>query len=129
MKPIGKQIRQRREELGLTQAWVADKADMTRNLPSMIERDPAYNPTIDTLRKIADALDCDLVVKLKPRHDDAARHEERDDFYTVPGEGVVSIGVDYGAPDGDRTESVGIIRLGDQTLTVPVLFVDAPRQS
>lgn len=67
MKPIGKQIRQRRETEGITQVQLAARASVSKNIVSMIERDKAHNPTLGSLQAIADALDCDLVVKLKPR--------------------------------------------------------------
>ena len=129
MKPIGRRIRERRVALNMPRCELARLTNLLENWIADYEDRNCVTYHIPSLQAIADALDCDLVVKLKPRHEDAARHEKADDFYTGPGEGVVSIGVDYGAPAGDRTESVGIIRLGDQTLTAPVQFIDEPGQS
>jgi transcriptional regulator with XRE-family HTH domain len=67
MKPIGKQIRQRREAEGITQVQLAARASVSKNIVSMIESHKMHNPTLDSLRAIANALDCDLVVKLRPR--------------------------------------------------------------
>ena len=89
MKAIGKQLRQRREAEGITQIQLAARATVSRNMISRIERDKTQNTSLATLRALADALDCDLVVKLKPREP-----ERQDDFYTKPGEGIVSFGVD-----------------------------------
>lgn len=55
---IAKQVREAREKKGLTQAQVAEKAELTSNYYAMIERaDPKANVSTDKLAKIAKALD------------------------------------------------------------------------
>jgi transcriptional regulator with XRE-family HTH domain len=53
---LGKRLRDRREELRLTQAGLADRADITPNTVSMIERGHSI-PSIKMLLRLADALD------------------------------------------------------------------------
>ena len=50
----------------VSQAELADKTGMDQSDISKIERGIA-NPSMSTLRKIADALDCKLVVRLEPK--------------------------------------------------------------
>jgi transcriptional regulator with XRE-family HTH domain len=99
MKPIGKQIRQRRAAEGISQIQLGARAGVSHNMISRIETRKGQNTSLATLRALADALDCDLVVKLKPR--EPARP---DDFYTQPGEGIVSFGVDYAKIDPKDAE-------------------------
>lgn len=130
MKSIGKQIRQRRAALGLTQLHLARRSGQSRNWISIIESKGFHNPSVGSLEAIADALDCDLVVKLKPRSSTMTLTGEHDvEVKSTPVGGDVSIsyivapddaqfvGVDYAA-GVDHTESIDVIRQDDGTLTV-----------
>lgn len=63
---VADRVADRRKELGLSQA---DLADLTGTTQSAIARLEAGGrpPRIDTLLRIAEALDCELVVELRPR--------------------------------------------------------------
>lgn len=52
---IGEKIKAVRKKNGLTQAMLAEKANMSRSYLADVERD-RYNPSVDTLKAIADAL-------------------------------------------------------------------------
>lgn len=56
----GQRIRQRREELGLSLREVARRTSLTASFLSLLERGQS-NASIDSLRKIADALDVTLL--------------------------------------------------------------------
>ncbi|WKZ27964.1 MAG: helix-turn-helix transcriptional regulator [Candidatus Dojkabacteria bacterium] len=56
MNSIAEKIRNKRSELGLTQEQLAIKAGIPYTTLSKIENDLVPNPTIKTLKKIADAL-------------------------------------------------------------------------
>lgn len=58
----------RREELGLTQAEVAERAKMSQQSYARIESGKRTDPTMSTAERIADALNTTL---------DALRHKER----------------------------------------------------
>ena len=55
-----------RKRRDLTQEELADKAGVSRNSISMIERGE-YNPTLDQLNKIAKALLLELIIDVKER--------------------------------------------------------------
>lgn len=63
---VADRVADRRKQLGLSQA---DLADLTGTTQSAIARLEAGGrpPRIDTLLRIAEALDCELVVDLRPR--------------------------------------------------------------
>jgi len=63
--PITDEIRRRREKAGLTQEQAADRAGMHQPAWAKIELGVVANPTIDTLRRMADALGCSVGVLLK----------------------------------------------------------------
>ena len=63
---IAGQVAARRAELGLSQQDLAGLCGTTQSAIARLERG-GRPPRIDTLLKIADALDCDLAVELKPR--------------------------------------------------------------
>ena len=63
---IAKQVAQRRAELGLSQQQLAKLVGTTQSSIARLERG-GRPPRIDTLRRIADALQCDLRVDLVPR--------------------------------------------------------------
>jgi ribosome-binding protein aMBF1 (putative translation factor) len=63
---IADQVTERRKELGLSQAELADLVATTQSAIARLESG-GRPPRIDTLLRIADALDCELLVDLKPR--------------------------------------------------------------
>jgi transcriptional regulator with XRE-family HTH domain len=63
---VAGQVADRRQELGLSQRQLAELVGTTQSAIARLERG-GRPPRIDTLLRIADALDCDLVVDLKPR--------------------------------------------------------------
>lgn len=54
---LGDAIRRRRNELGISQEQFAEVVDCHRNFVGRVERGQ-QNPTVDTLVRIAKALDC-----------------------------------------------------------------------
>lgn len=63
---IAEQIASRRTELRLSQAELARLCDTTQSAIARVESG-GRPPRIDTLQRIAAALDCELVVQLRPR--------------------------------------------------------------
>jgi transcriptional regulator with XRE-family HTH domain len=63
---IAEQVTDRRRELGLSQAELAELTQTTQSAIARLESG-GRPPRIDTLLRIADALDCDLIVALAPR--------------------------------------------------------------
>jgi transcriptional regulator with XRE-family HTH domain len=57
MKNIGGTIKALRQEKGITLPALADQAKLSKGLLSKIENTPEANPSLDTLYKIAEALD------------------------------------------------------------------------
>jgi len=66
---IADQVAERRASLGLSQNDLADLCGTTQSAVARLEGG-GRPPRIDTLLKIADALDCELVVHLEPRTDE-----------------------------------------------------------
>jgi transcriptional regulator with XRE-family HTH domain len=64
---IADKVAERRQAQGLSQRELAELVGTTQSAIARLERG-GRPPRIDTLLRIADALDCDLVVDLKPRH-------------------------------------------------------------
>jgi ribosome-binding protein aMBF1 (putative translation factor) len=62
---IGGAVRERRLALGLSQAELAGRADMTQPALSRLEAGGVV-PTIPLLERISAALDADLIVQLAP---------------------------------------------------------------
>jgi len=58
---FGKRIKDAREKLNLTQADVADKADMTVNYYAMIERGEV-NPSFEKMKNIARVLKLKITI-------------------------------------------------------------------
>jgi predicted transcriptional regulator len=56
-----------REKAGITQAQLAKKVGTRQSAISRLETGGFKNATVETLKKIADALDAKLVVKLQPK--------------------------------------------------------------
>lgn len=63
---IADQVAERRRELALSQAELAELVDTTQSAIARLESG-GRPPRIDTLLRIANALDCELVVELRPR--------------------------------------------------------------
>jgi predicted transcriptional regulator len=63
---IADQVSERRQDLGFSQAELAGLTGTTQSAIARLESG-GRPPRIDTLLRIADALDCDLEVELKPR--------------------------------------------------------------
>ena len=63
---IAEKVAERRLASGLSQRELAELVGTTQSAIARLERG-GRPPRIDTLLRIADALDCDLVVELKPR--------------------------------------------------------------
>lgn len=62
---LSKKIRELREQKSLSQEKLARLADVSNNTIVNIEAGIQKNPTIDTLRKIADALDVSIEYLIK----------------------------------------------------------------
>jgi len=67
---IAKDVARRRTELGLSQVELAKRVGTTQSAIARLESG-GRPPRIDTLLRIADALDSDLVVELRPREEHA----------------------------------------------------------
>ncbi len=63
---LGQMVHDRRTELGLTQADLAERAGMTQPQLSRLESGGA-TPTVPLLARLATALDADLDITFKPR--------------------------------------------------------------
>jgi len=63
---IADRVADRRRELGLSQAQLAELTGTTQSAVARLESG-GRPPRIDTLLRIADALDCELAVELRPR--------------------------------------------------------------
>jgi predicted transcriptional regulator len=63
---VADKVAERRQARGLSQRELAELVGTTQSAIARLERG-GRPPRIDTLLRIADALDCDLVVDLRPR--------------------------------------------------------------
>ncbi|MGH2921657.1 MAG: helix-turn-helix domain-containing protein [Gaiellaceae bacterium] len=63
---VADRVADRRKQLGLSQADLADLTGTTQSAIARLETG-GRPPRIDTLLRIAEALDCELVVDLRPR--------------------------------------------------------------
>jgi ribosome-binding protein aMBF1 (putative translation factor) len=63
---VAQDVAQRRQERGFSQRELAELVGTTQSAIARLERG-GRPPRIDTLLRIADALDCDLAVELRPR--------------------------------------------------------------
>ena len=59
---------QLREQAGISQQSLAEKIGTKQPALSRLERGGFKKASVETLRKIADALDARLVVRLEPKH-------------------------------------------------------------
>ena len=63
---IADRVAERRKEVGLSQQQLAMLTGTTQSAIARLEKG-GRPPRIDTLMRIAEALDCDLLVDLRPR--------------------------------------------------------------
>jgi ribosome-binding protein aMBF1 (putative translation factor) len=63
---IAEQVAERRKAWGVSQRELAELCGTTQSAIARVERG-ARPPRIDTLARIAAALDCELVIELRPR--------------------------------------------------------------
>ncbi len=63
---VAEKVSRRRKELGLSQAELAELTGTTQSAIARLEAG-GRPPRIDTLLRIAEALDCELIVDLRPR--------------------------------------------------------------
>ena len=63
---IAERVAKRREAWGISQRELAELCGTTQSAIARVERG-ARPPRIDTLARIAAALDCELVIELRPR--------------------------------------------------------------
>jgi transcriptional regulator with XRE-family HTH domain len=63
---LAARVAEQRRDRGLSQRELADLCGTTQSAIARVERG-ARPPRLDTLLRIAGALDCDLVVELRPR--------------------------------------------------------------
>lgn len=78
---VGERIKMLRKERKLTQLQLADKANLSRSYLGDIERD-RYNPSLATLKTIADALDIhvsEIVETENLLHEEPAKYNENDE--------------------------------------------------
>ncbi|HZB86762.1 MAG TPA: helix-turn-helix domain-containing protein [Gaiellaceae bacterium] len=68
---IAEAVAERRRERGLSQAELAELCGTTQSAIARLEGG-GRPPRIDTLLRLANALDCDLVVELRAREGDAS---------------------------------------------------------
>ena len=73
---IAEQVADRRKELGLSQAELAELVATTQSAIARLESG-GRPPRIDTLLRIANALDCELLVELWPRTKPKAKTKKR----------------------------------------------------
>jgi ribosome-binding protein aMBF1 (putative translation factor) len=73
---IAEQVADRRKELGLSQAELAELVATTQSAIARLESG-GRPPRIDTLLRIAHALDCELLVELRPRTKPKSKPKKR----------------------------------------------------
>ena len=62
---LGTVLRQLREDRKLTQEQLAKRAKITRSHLSLLEAGHRKNPSLDVLKRLARALDCDVTALLE----------------------------------------------------------------
>ena len=65
---IADEVAERRQQVGLTQKELAHLTGTTQSAIARLERG-GRPPRIDTLMRIAEALECELVVRLEPKEE------------------------------------------------------------
>lgn len=64
---IGKTIKKRRKELGITQPHLAELAEVSTNTLYKLERGQG-NPSLNVLNKLAEVLGMELILEVKKKH-------------------------------------------------------------
>ncbi len=72
LREIAKALKAERERLGLSLTEVSERSGIGKANLSRLENDPHPNPTIDTLLRLADALGCEVHIRLDPKSSSAA---------------------------------------------------------
>lgn len=72
---IAQQVTERRQAWDLSQKELADLCGTTQSAIARVESG-SRPPRIDTLNRIANALDCELAVELKPRTDSSRKEAD-----------------------------------------------------
>ena len=80
---VARQIRVLREQQNLSQQALADTSGMSRNTLSLLERGKT-SPTLDTLQKLADALQADIGAFFKGVTRPEVAYDKADAGFTVP---------------------------------------------
>ena len=62
-----RELLEARKNSGMTQEAVASKIGTTKSAISRLEGGSQHSPSIATLRKYAEAVGCDLVIRLEPK--------------------------------------------------------------
>ena len=76
--PFEDQIKMIRTVLGMTQNQLAKKLGFSSNVPiAKLENKERENPTIETLKKYASALECELLIRFVPKREIKNLLEER----------------------------------------------------
>jgi transcriptional regulator with XRE-family HTH domain len=100
---LGQMVHDRRTELAMTQADLAERAGMTQPQLSRLESGGA-TPTVPLLVRLAAALDADLDIAFRPRSSAAAcRKDER-----LVSAFAMTRRFVCGAGDGNRTRTVSL---------------------
>ena len=79
MQTIGDQIRTLREVLGMTQAQLAERSGLAQSMIAGIESGQRSNPSLATINKLAEALNCNFISQLSPKMDIPVFLEEQSD--------------------------------------------------
>lgn len=69
MQSLGDQIRVIREELGMTQAQLAERSGLSQSMIADIENGRRSNLTLPTIFKLAEGLNCQYVSQFQPLKD------------------------------------------------------------
>jgi y4mF family transcriptional regulator len=64
---IGKSVRNRRKELGITQPHLAELAKVSTNTLYKLERGQG-NPSLEVLNKLAEVLGMEITLEVKKKH-------------------------------------------------------------
>jgi transcriptional regulator with XRE-family HTH domain len=85
---VGQRVKERRAAAGLSMRQLAEKAGLTASFISQVERGQA-NPSISTLRRIADALAISILsFFVDPPNESPIIHEETRPRFTFPDHGL-----------------------------------------
>lgn len=75
--PIAKQMRAIRKALGMTQEQLAHKLNDAQANIAKLERNDRSDPQISTVKRLADALGCEAVIRFVPKKEIQKDLEER----------------------------------------------------